>query len=241
MSELPKAYQPAEVESKWYQTWLDERFFEADPASEKPGFSIVIPPPNVTGVLHMGHVLNNTIQDILARKARMEGKEVLWLPGTDHAGIATQVMVEKKLRKEEGKTRHDIGREKFLEHVWEWKEKHGGIIINQLKKLGASCDWSRERFTMDEEYSRCVQQVFVELHRKGLIYRGKRMVNWCPVSLTALSDEEVIPTPQKSKLYYFTVLVVEEPEMRLEIATTRPETIPGDTGIAVNPKDAMAI
>ncbi len=237
MSELPKAYQPAEVESKWYQTWLDERFFEADPASEKPGFSIVIPPPNVTGVLHMGHVLNNTIQDILARKARMEGKEVLWLPGTDHAGIATQVMVEKKLRKEEGKTRHDIGREKFLEHVWEWKEKHGGIIINQLKKLGASCDWSRERFTMDEEYSRCVQQVFVELHRKGLIYRGKRMVNWCPVSLTALSDEEVIPTPQKSKLYYFTVLVVEEPEMRLEIATTRPETIPGDTGIAVNPKD----
>jgi len=237
MSELPKAYQPAEVESKWYQTWLDERFFEADPASEKPGFSIVIPPPNVTGVLHMGHVLNNTIQDILARKARMEGKEVLWLPGTDHAGIATQVMVEKKLRKEEGKTRHDIGREKFLEHVWEWKEKHGGIIINQLKKLGASCDWSRERFTMDEEYSRCVQQVFVELHRKGLIYRGKRMVNWCPVSLTALSDEEVIPTPQKSKLYYFTVQVVEEPEMRLEIATTRPETIPGDTGIAVNPKD----
>ena len=237
MSELPKAYQPAEVESKWYQTWLDKRFFEADPASEKPGFSIVIPPPNVTGVLHMGHVLNNTIQDILARKARMEGKEVLWLPGTDHAGIATQVMVEKKLRKEEGKTRHDIGREKFLEHVWEWKEKHGGIIINQLKKLGASCDWSRERFTMDEEYSRCVQQVFVELHRKGLIYRGKRMVNWCPVSLTALSDEEVIPTPQKSKLYYFTVQVVEEPEMRLEIATTRPETIPGDTGIAVNPKD----
>ena len=237
MSELPKAYQPAEVESKWYQTWLDERFFEADPASEKPGFSIVIPPPNVTGVLHMGHVLNNTIQDILARKARMEGKEVLWLPGTDHAGIATQVMVEKKLRKEEGKTRHDIGREKFLEHVWEWKEKHGGIIINQLKKLGASCDWSRERFTMDEEYSRCVQQVFVELHRKGLIYRGKRMVNWCPVSLTALSDEEVIPTPQKSKLYYCTVQVVEEPEMRLEIATTRPETIPGDTGIAVNPKD----
>ena len=237
MSELPKAYQPAEVESKWYQTWMDKRFFEADPASEKPGFSIVIPPPNVTGVLHMGHVLNNTIQDILARKARMEGKEVLWLPGTDHAGIATQVMVEKKLRKEEGKTRHDIGREKFLEHVWEWKEKHGGIIINQLKKLGASCDWSRERFTMDEEYSRCVQQVFVELHRKGLIYRGKRMVNWCPVSLTALSDEEVIPTPQKSKLYYFTVQVVEEPEMRLEIATTRPETIPGDTGIAVNPKD----
>ena len=141
MSELPKAYQPQAVESKWYQYWLDEKFFEADPESTKPGFSIVIPPPNVTGMLHMGHVLNNTIQDILARKARMDGKEVLWLPGTDHAGIATQVMVEKSIRKE-GLTRHDLGREKFLEKVWEWKDKHGGIIINQLKKLGASCDWS---------------------------------------------------------------------------------------------------
>ena len=156
----------------------------------------------------MGHVLNNTIQDILARKARMDGKEVLWLPGTDHAGIATQVMVEKSIRKE-GLTRHDLGREKFLEKVWEWKDKHGGIIINQLKKLGASCDWSRERFTMDEEYSRCVQHVFVELHKQGLIYRGKRMVNWCPASLTALSDEEVIMTPQKSFLWYFKVQVAE--------------------------------
>jgi valyl-tRNA synthetase len=236
MSELPKAYQPQSVESKWYQYWLDEKFFEADPESSKPGFSIVIPPPNVTGMLHMGHVLNNTIQDILARKARMDGKEVLWLPGTDHAGIATQVMVEKDIRKE-GLTRHDLGREKFLEKVWEWKEKHGGIIINQLKKLGASCDWSRERFTMDEDYSRCVQRVFVELYKQGLIYRGKRMVNWCPASLTALSDEEVIMTPQKSFLWYFKVQVVEEPGTWMTIATTRPETIPGDTAVAVNPKD----
>ena len=234
MSELPKAYQPQAVESKWYQYWLDEKFFEADPESTKPGFSIVIPPPNVTGMLHMGHVLNNTIQDILARKARMDGKEVLWLPGTDHAGIATQVMVEKSIRKE-GLTRHDLGREKFLEKVWEWKDKHGGIIINQLKKLGASCDWSRERFTMDEEYSRCVQHVFVELHKQGLIYRGKRMVNWCPASLTALSDEEVIMTPQKSFLWYFKVQVAEDPGTWMTIATTRPETIPGDTAVAVTP------
>ena len=240
MAEVPKTYEPSSVEDKWYQYWQDNGCFTADPdrvTDSRPAYSIVIPPPNVTGMLHMGHVLNNTIQDILARKARMDGKEVLWLPGTDHAGIATQVMVEKKLKKEEKKSRHDIGREKFLEHVWEWKEKHGGIIINQLRKLGASCDWSRERFTMDEEYSRCVSRVFVDLHQKGLIYRGKRMVNWCPVSLTALSDEEVIPTAQKSKLYYFTVEVVEEPGIKLEIATTRPETIPGDTGIAVNPKD----
>ena len=186
----------------------------------------------------MGHVLNNTIQDILARKARMEGKEVLWLPGTDHAGIATQVMVEKKIKKEEKKSRYDLGREEFLKRVWEWKEKHGGIIIDQLKKLGASCDWSRERFTMDPEYSRCVQKVFVDLYKKGLIYRGKRMVNWCPVSQTALSDEEVIMTEQKGLLYYFKVEVAELPGTFLTIATTRPETIPGDTAVAVNPKDS---
>src|SRR5262249_5775319 len=158
--------------------------------------SIVIPPPNVTGMLHMGHVLNNTIQDVLARKARMDGKEVLWLPGTDHAGIATQVMVEKELRKQK-LTKHDLGRQPFVERVWEWKEKHGGIIIQQLKKLGCSCDWTRERFTMDPEYSRCVTRVFVDLYRKGLIYRGNRMVNWCPATLTALSDEEVEMIPQK--------------------------------------------
>src|SRR5208337_1203341 len=253
MSEISKAYEPQSVEDKWYDFWLKEGCFTADPArvtAKRPAYSIVIPPPNVTGVLTMGHVLNNTIQDILARKARMDGKEVLWLPGTDHAGIATQTVVEKTLKKS-GEIRHrdDLGREKFLERVWQWKEKHGGIIIQQLKKLGASCDWTRERFTMDPEYSRCVQKVFVELYKKGLIYRGKRMVNWCPASLTALSDEEVVMKEQKGSLYYFKVEVVEQASSLhgssrqdacptfLTIATTRPETIPGDSAVAVNPKD----
>jgi len=238
MAEISKAYEPQSVEDKWYQFWLDQKCFVADARSKKPAYSIVIPPPNVTGVLTMGHVLNNTIQDILARKARMDGKEVLWLPGTDHAGIATQTVVERTLKKS-GEIRHrdNLGREKFLERVWQWKEKHGGIIIQQLKKLGASCDWTRERFTMDPEYSRCVQKVFVELYKKGLIYRGKRMVNWCPASLTALSDEEVIMKEQKGSLYYFKVEIAEAPGTFLTIATTRPETIPGDTAVAVNPKD----
>ncbi|HZF00947.1 MAG TPA: class I tRNA ligase family protein [Methylomirabilota bacterium] len=238
MSEISKAYEPQSVEDKWYQFWLDGKFFVANEHSAKPAYSIVIPPPNVTGVLTLGHVLNNTIQDILCRKARMEGKEVLWLPGTDHAGIATQVQVERALKKE-GKIKHrdDLGREKFLEEVWKWKNEKGGIIIQQLKKLGASCDWTRERFTMDPEYSRCVQRVFVDLYKKGLIYRGKRMVNWCPASLTALSDEEVVMKEQKSFLYYFKVEVAEIPGTFLTIATTRPETIPGDTAVAVNPKD----
>ena len=237
MAEIPKAYEPQSVEDKWYDFWLKQNCFTADATSAKPAYSIVIPPPNVTGMLHMGHVLNNTIQDILARKARMDGREVLWLPGTDHAGIATQVMVEKQLKKEEKKSRHDLGREEFLKRVWVWKEKHGDIIINQLKKLGCSCDWTRERFTMDPEYSRCVQKVFVELYKKGLIYRGKRMVNWCPVSQTALSDEEVEMKPQKGFMYYFKVQVAEETDTWLTIATTRPETIPADTAVAVNPKD----
>src|SRR5271165_2777519 len=237
MSEIPKAYEPQAVEDKWYAFWLNHGCFTADAKSSKPAYSIVIPPPNVTGMLHMGHVLNNTIQDILSRKARMDGKEVLWLPGTDHAGIATQMMVEKQLKKEEKKSRHDLGREEFLKRVWAWKEKHGDIIINQLKKLGCSCDWTRERFTMDPEYSRCVQKVFVELYKKSLIYRGKRMVNWCPVSQTALSDEEVEMKPQKGFMYHFKVQVAEMPETWLTIATTRPETIPGDTAVAVNPKD----
>jgi len=237
MSEIPKAYEPQSVEDKWYDFWLKQGCFTADPKSAKPAYSIVIPPPNVTGMLHMGHVLNNTIQDILSRKARMDGKEVLWLPGTDHAGIATQVMVEKQLKKEEKKSRHDLGREEFLNRVWAWKEKHGDIIINQLKKLGCSCDWTRERFTMDPEYSRCVQKVFVELYKNGLIYRGKRMVNWCPVSQTALSDEEVEMKPQNGFMYHFKVQVAEAPDTWLTIATTRPETIPGDTAVAVNPKD----
>jgi valyl-tRNA synthetase len=238
MPEIPKAYVPQAVEEKWHQFWQERHCFTADPQSRKPAYSIVIPPPNVTGVLTLGHVLNNTIQDILARKARMDGREVLWLPGTDHAGIATQTAVERALKKE-GKIRHrdDLGREKFLEEVWKWKNEKGGIIIQQLKKLGASCDWSRERFTMDPEYSRCVQKVFVELYQKGLIYRGKRMVNWCPASLTALSDEEVVMKEQKGFLYYFKVEVVEAPGTFLTIATTRPETIPADTAVAVNPKD----
>jgi valyl-tRNA synthetase len=237
LPELSKAYTPGDVESEWYTRWCESGCFTADPSSSAPGYSIVIPPPNVTGILTLGHVLNNTLQDILARRARQTGHEVLWLPGTDHAGIATQTVVERKLRKEEKKTRHDLGREEFLKRVWEWKEKHGGIIIGQLQKLGCSCDWSRERFTMDEAYARKVQEVFVDLHGKGLIYRGKRMVNWCPVSLTALSDEEVIPKKQKGYLYHFKLEVVESPGTWLQIATTRPETIMGDTAIAVNPKD----
>ena len=241
MSELSKTYTPAEVEERWYQQWLDDKCFQADPArvsDKRPAYSIVIPPPNVTGILTLGHVLNNTIQDILCRRARMVGKEVLWLPGTDHAGIATQNVVERTLKKQGAiKHRDDLGREGLVEKIWEWKEKHGGIIIQQLKKLGASCDWSRERFTMDPEYSRCVQRVFVDLYKKGLIYRGKRMVNWCPSSLTALSDEEVTMKPQNGTMFYFKVQVVEEPDTWLTIATTRPEVIPGDTAIAVNPND----
>jgi valyl-tRNA synthetase len=237
MSEIPKTYEPQAIEEKWYAFWQEHRCFTADPASAKPPYSIVIPPPNVTGVLTLGHVLNNTIQDILARRARMLGKEVLWLPGTDHAGIATQTVVERTLKKQGViKHRNDLGRDAFIEKVWEWKEKHGGIIIQQLKKLGCSCDWSRERFTMDEQYNRCVAWVFVDLYQKGLIYRGKRMVNWDPVALTALSDEEVTMKPQNGKMYHFQVEVVETGEY-LTIATTRPETIPGDTAVAVNPKD----
>ena len=242
MSEIPKAYEPKAVEEKWYQFWLDQKCFVADPASPKPAYSIVIPPPNVTGVLHMGHVLNNTIQDILARKARMDGKEVLWLPGTDHAGIATQAVVDKELRKQGAmKHRDELGREKFLEHVWQWKEKHGGIIIAQLKKLGSLCDWTRERFTMDPEYSKCVQKVFVELYKKGLIYRGKRMVNWDPAARTALSDEEVEMKEEKGHLWYLKYsLVKKEKEQEadfLVVATTRPETMLGDEAVAVNPAD----
>src|SRR5437867_9253750 len=237
MSEITKAYEPQSVESKWYQFWLERNCFVADAQASKPAYSIVIPPPNVTGVLTLGHVLNNTIQDILARRARMLGSETLWLPGMDHAGIATERQVEKAVKKEEKRTKQDLGREEFIKRVWAWKEKHGGIIIQQLKKLGCSCDWSRERFTADPEYSRCVQKVFVELYKKGLIYRGKRMVNWCPASLTALSDEEVVMKPQNGAMYHFKVEVAELPGTWLTIATTRPETIPGDTAVAVNPRD----
>ncbi len=237
MTELPKAYEPTLVEEKWQTRWLSEGCFHADPKSDKPAYSIVIPPPNVTGVLHMGHVLNNTIQDILARRARQEGKEVLWLPGTDHAGIATQARVEKELAKENPpRTRFDVGREDFVNMVWEWKDKHGGIIINQLKKLGCSCDWERERFTMDDVYAPEVARVFTELFNEGLIYRGHRMVNWDPVLLTALSDEEVIMTPSRSKLYTIRYKLADG-SGQLLVSTTRPETIMADVAVAVNPKD----
>ena len=243
MPEISKAYEPQSVESKWYQFWLDHGCFVAHPESNKPSYAIVIPPPNVTGVLTLGHVLNNTLQDILARLARMQGKEVLWLPGTDHAGIATQSVVERTLRKQGViKHRDDLGREKFLEQVWEWKEKHGGIIIQQLKKLGCSCDWTRERFTLDPQYSDCVQRVFVDLYRKGLIYRGKRMVNWDPAARTALSDEEVIMTEEKGHLWHIQYPCLGDngqplPGQFVIVATTRPETMLGDEAIAVNPKD----
>ena len=243
MPEIPKAYEPPAVEEKWYDFWLKQNCFVADARSAKPAYSIVIPPPNVTGMLHMGHVLNNTIQDILSRKARMEGKEVLWLPGTDHAGIATQAVVEKALRKEGlMKHRDDLGREKFLEHVWAWKEKHGGTIIQQLKKLGCSCDWTRERFTLDPAYSRCVQQVFAQLYKKGLIYRGKRMVNWDPAARTALSDEEVEMIEEQGQLWHLKYALLDErgrpePGRFMIVATTRPETMLGDEAVAVNPSD----
>ena len=237
MAELPKTYDPKSVEPKWYARWIDNRDFEADPKSTKPPFSIVMPPPNITGVLTLGHVLNNTIQDILARRARMLGHEVLWLPGVDHAGIGTQTAVEKWLRKNEGVTRHDLGREEFLRRVVEWQDKHGGIIIQQLKRLGCSADWSRQRYTFDDAYVRAVQNIFVDLYKKGLIYRGRRMINWDPAAQTALSDEEVINKPQKGNLYYVRYEIVEEPGRFLEVATTRPETIMADTAVAVHPKD----
>ncbi len=239
MRELPKAYEPTQVEEKWQKRWQEESCFHADPHSAKPAYSIVIPPPNVTGVLHMGHVLNNTIQDILARRARQEGKEVLWLPGTDHAGIATQARVEKELAKETPpRTRFDVGREDFVKMVWAWKEEHGGIIIKQLKKLGCSCDWERERFTMDSGYAAAVARVFTDLFREGLIYRGLRMVNWDPVLLTALSDEEVIMTPNRGKLYTVRYRLEDDPNRWLLVATTRPETIMADVAVAVNPNDS---
>ena len=251
MAELPKRYDPNAVEPKWYQRWLENRDFVANPESSNPAFSIVMPPPNITGMLTLGHVLNNTIQDILARRARMHGFEVLWLPGMDHAGIGTQTAVEKYLRRTENKTRHDLGREEFLRRVLEWQDKHGGIIIEQLKRLGCSCDWSRQRYTLDDAYGAAVQKVFVDLYDKGLIYRGRRMINWDPAAQTAVSDEEVISKPQKGHLYFVRYEIVEESSasvplareaqaggMRyIEVATTRPETIMADTAMAFHPGD----
>src|SRR6266851_1039197 len=237
MAEPSKTYDPKTVEPKWYQRWIDNRDFQANASSSKRPFSIVMPPPNITGALTLGHVLNNTIQDILVRRARMQGFEVLWLPGMDHAGIGTQTAVEKYLRRTENKTRHDLGREEFLRRVLEWQDKHGGIIIEQLKRLGCSCDWSRQRYTLDDAYVRAVQSVFVDLYHKGLIYRGRRMINWDPAAQTALSDEEVINKPQKGYLYFVRYEIVEEPGRFLEVATTRPETIMADTAMAFHSGD----
>src|ERR1700726_904411 len=237
MAELSKTYDPRTVEPKWNQRWIENSDFEADANSKKKPFSIVMPPPNITGVLTLGHVLNDSIQDILARRARMRGFEVLWLPGMDHAGIGTQTAVEKWLRKNEGVTRHDLGREKFLQRVLEWQDKHGGIIIQQVKRLGCSAYWSRQMYTMDESYVRSVEKIFVDLYKKKLIYRGRRMINWDPAAQTALSDEEVISKPQHGNLYYVRYEIVDQPGKFLEVATTRPETIMADTGVAVHPKD----
>ncbi|MDC0547386.1 valine--tRNA ligase [Opitutales bacterium] len=233
---MDKAYQPSEVEDRLYNKWIREKCFSGKVETGKPAYSIVIPPPNVTGVLTMGHVLNNTIQDILARRARQQGQSVLWLPGTDHAGIATQTKVEQSLRNE-GKSRMDLGRENFIDHAKLWRDKHGGIILEQLKKLGCSCDWERNVHTLDEDYSSAVISAFVKLYKKGYIYRGQRMVNWCPASLTALSDEEVIMKPQESILYKIRYPILETPGAYLEVSTTRPETIVGDVALAIHPED----
>ncbi|MGC8493347.1 MAG: valine--tRNA ligase [Syntrophobacteraceae bacterium] len=232
---LPKGYEFSEVESRWYAYWEENGFFRADQTSSKPPYSIVIPPPNVTGQLHMGHALNDTIQDILCRYKRLRGFEVLWVPGTDHAGIATQNVVERQLAAD-GKSRHEIGREAFIERVWEWRERYGGIIINQLKRLGASCDWSRERFTMDEGLSLAVRQVFVSLYNEGLIYRGRRMINWCPRCMTALANIEVEGEELNGFLYHIRYPLVSG-KGALVVATTRPETMLGDTAVAVHPQD----
>ncbi len=230
--EIASKYNPSEVEDKWYKYWMDNKFFHSEPDSREP-FTVVIPPPNVTGVLHMGHMLNNTIQDILVRRARMMGKNACWVPGTDHASIATEAKVVSKLAAE-GINKNDLSREKFLEHAWEWTHKHGGIILEQLKKLGASCDWDRTAFTMDEKRSESVLKVFVDLYNKGLIYRGVRMVNWDPQAMTAISDEEVIHKEEHGKLYYLKYKIVGEDNYAI-IATTRPETIFGDVAVFINP------
>ncbi len=250
--ELAPKYTPADVEGKWYQYWTDHKLFSSKPDGREP-YTVVIPPPNVTGVLHMGHMLNETIQDILVRRARMEGKNACWVPGTDHASIATEAKVVNRLA-EQGIKKADLTREEFLKHAWAWTEEHGGIILQQLRRVGASCDWDRTAFTMDEERSKSVIHVFVELYRKGLIYRGVRMVNWDPKALTALSDEEVVYKEEKSKLYYLRYYVADDdmstpvPEgcvvhtdedghRYAVVATTRPETIMGDTAMCINPKD----
>ena len=233
MNTLATKYDPKNVEDKWYQYWIDHNLFKSSPDPTRTPYTIVIPPPNVTGVLHMGHMLNETIQDILIRRARMEGKNALWVPGTDHASIATEAKVVKRLA-EQGIKKTDLTREEFLKHAWDWTHEYGGIILQQLRKVGASCDWSRTAFTMDEKRSESVLKVFVDLYNKGLIYRGVRMVNWDPAAQTALSDEEVIYKEEHSKLYYLRYKIVGEDGYAI-VATTRPETIMGDTAMCINP------
>ncbi|MDP6170484.1 MAG: class I tRNA ligase family protein, partial [Candidatus Marinimicrobia bacterium] len=227
LSQLEKTYNSTSVEDKWYDHWLSRDYFVADPHSKKVPYTIVIPPPNVTGMLTVGHVLNNTIQDILIRKARMEGKEACWIPGTDHASIATESKVVAMLE-EQGINKAQLTRDEFLDHAWEWKEKYGGIIINQLKKLGCSCDWGKERFTMDDDYTNSVLSAFVKLYDKGLIYKGHRLVNWCPVSKSAISDEEVIHQEKNGSLWHFRYPITDS-DFFIVVATTRPETMLGDT------------
>jgi len=235
MNKISAKYNPSEVEDKWYGYWIKNRFFHSEPDSREP-YTIVIPPPNVTGILHMGHVLNNTLNDVLIRKARMDGKNACWVPGTDHASIATENKVVERL-KERGINKKDLSREEFLEYAWEWKEEHGGIILQQLRKLGASCDWDRTKFTMDPDLSRAVTNTFVYFYNKGLIYRGVRMVNWDPVGLTAVSDEEVVRQETKSHLYHVKYFLADGSGKYLTIATTRPETIMADTAVCINPAD----
>ena len=236
MKELPKVYEPQQVEGRIYRMWMDHDCFKATPDPDKKPFSIVMPPPNVTGQLHMGHAMDATLQDILTRFKRMQGYEALWLPGTDHAGIATQIKVEEELRTKEGLTRYDLGREKFLQRVWQWKEKYGNRIVEQQKKMGASCDWSRSRFTMDEGCSKAVRETFCELYDKGLIYKGSRIINWCPHCVTALSDAEVEYVDKPGHLWYIRYPLADG-SGDIVVATTRPETMMGDTGVAVNPED----
>ena len=232
--EIPSQYDPTTVEDRWNQVWEDAKAFRSVPDDREP-YTVVIPPPNVTGVLHMGHMLNNTIQDVLVRRARMQGRNACWVPGTDHASIATEAKVVRKLR-DQGIKKSDLSRDAFLEHAWDWTREHGGIILKQLRKLGASCDWDRTSFTLDEQYSRSVIDTFLDLHAKGHIYRGLRMVNWDPQALTAVSDEEVIHTEEQSKLHHVRYRV-EGTEDWLTIATTRPETILADTAICIHPED----
>ncbi|HBP88551.1 MAG TPA: valine--tRNA ligase, partial [Nitrospiraceae bacterium] len=235
-SQLEKTYNPGEVEHRWGSFWIEHQLFQPVPTNPGPSFCLVIPPPNVTGSLHIGHALNTSIQDIIVRWRRMQGLKTLWIPGTDHAGIATQNVVERQLA-QEGESREHLGRPAFIDRVWKWRYQSGDIIIEQLKQLGASCDWTRLRFTMDEGLSLAVREVFVRLYEEGLIYRGERLINWCPRCLTALSDIEVEHEPIKGKLYHIQYFLADDPTKFLMVATTRPETLLGDTAVAVHPED----